>query len=116
MSATPAWRRAVNRLCFQATNQPSAWAGGGGAWMFHSFLRTILKVLAASLVVGVALDHFGITPDHLMQQIGLSRDRVEELARQALNWALPNLLLGSLIIVPVWFLIYLFRPPGRSSD
>jgi hypothetical protein len=94
-------------------------AGAGpvaGPIMFHRFLLTLLKVIVASLVVGVALNHLGITPDHLMQQVGLSRDRVEELARQALNWALPNMLLGSLIIVPVWFLLYLFRPPGRSSD
>jgi hypothetical protein len=26
------------------------------------------------------------------------------------------LLLGALIIVPVWFVIYLFRPPGESRD
>ena len=25
-------------------------------------------------------------------------------------------LLGSLVILPVWFLAYLFRPPRRSSD
>jgi len=25
-------------------------------------------------------------------------------------------LLGSLVIVPVWFVLYLFRPPGRSSS
>jgi hypothetical protein len=29
---------------------------------------------------------------------------------------LPNLFLGSLIILPVWFLIYLFRPPRARSD
>jgi hypothetical protein len=84
--------------------------------MLHSFLWTILKVLVASLVVGAALDHLGITPDHLMQMAGLSRDRIEELMRQALAWALPNVLLGSLVILPVWFLLYLFRPPRRSSN
>jgi hypothetical protein len=25
-------------------------------------------------------------------------------------------LLGSLVIVPIWFLVYLFRPPGQSSS
>jgi len=42
--------------------------------------------------------------------------RLEELARAGLAWALPNLLLGALVIVPVWFLLYLFRPPGESRD
>ncbi len=84
--------------------------------MFHGFLRTLVKVTVASLVVGTILTHFGITPDQLIHAFGLSEDRVMELARQGVTWALPNLLLGSLVIVPVWFLIYLFRPPGARSD
>ena len=51
-----------------------------------------------------------------MHAAGLSTARLEELARTALAWALPNLLLGALVIVPVWFLLYLFRPPGESRD
>jgi hypothetical protein len=84
--------------------------------MLHPFLRTLVKILAASLVLGAVLTHFGVTPDQLIHQFGFSRERLEELARQGLDWALPNVLLGSLVIVPVWFLLYLFRPPGRSSD
>ena len=51
-----------------------------------------------------------------MKEMGLSFERIEELARRGLAWAAPNLLLGSMIILPVWFVIYLFRPPGRSSS
>ena len=32
-----------------------------------------------------------------------------------MNWALPNLMLGALVIVPFWFVIFLFRPP-RPRD
>ena len=28
----------------------------------------------------------------------------------------PNMLLGAMVILPVWFLLYLFRPPGESRD
>ena len=84
--------------------------------MVHGFLRTVVKVTVASLIVGTILNHFGVTPEQLIKASGLSQDRVVEWARQGLTWALPNLLLGSLIIVPVWFLIYLFRPPGARSD
>jgi hypothetical protein len=52
----------------------------------------------------------------LLQTTGYSTERLEDLARQGLAWALPNLLLGALIIVPVWFVFYLFRPPGESRD
>ncbi len=33
-----------------------------------------------------------------------------------LAWAWPNVMLGAIVIVPLWLLVYLFRPPGRSSE
>jgi hypothetical protein len=45
-----------------------------------------------------------------------SLTRIGELARQGFAWALPNLTLGALVIVPIWFVLYLFRPPGESRD
>jgi hypothetical protein len=82
----------------------------------HAFLWTLLKILFASLVAGIILNHFGITPDELIRYTGMTRERLEELARQGLAWALPNVMLGALVIVPVWLLVYLFRPPGPSSQ
>ena len=84
--------------------------------MFSRLTRTVIKVLVASLIVGTILAHFGLTTDQLMQAAGLSPARLADLAREGLAWALPNLLLGSLIIVPVWFLFYLFHPPGQTRD
>jgi Family of unknown function (DUF6460) len=79
-------------------------------------LRTLVKVAIASLVVGTILAHFGVTTDQLIKAIGLSQEQIMELAQRGITWALPNLLLGSLVIVPVWFLFYLFRPPGTRSE
>ncbi|MGC2122040.1 MAG: DUF6460 domain-containing protein [Xanthobacteraceae bacterium] len=76
----------------------------------------MVKVLIASLILGTVLDHFGIRTSELIRTAGLSPDRIEDLARQGVAWALPNLLLGALVIVPVWFLFYIFRPPGESRD
>jgi len=84
--------------------------------MLGRLTRTLVKVLIASLIVGTILAHFGIRTDELIKMAGLSPDRIEDLAREGLAWALPNLLLGSLVIVPIWFLFYLFRPPGESRD
>jgi Family of unknown function (DUF6460) len=84
--------------------------------MLSRLTRTLVKVLIASLIVGTILAHFGINTEQLIKTAGLSPDRIEDLARQGVAWALPNLLLGSLVIVPVWFVLYLFRPPGESRD
>ncbi len=79
-------------------------------------VRTLVKVAVASLIVGTILAHFGITSDKVIAEFGLSADRVTEIGRRTLEWALPNVLLGSLVIIPIWFLVYLFRPPGARSD
>jgi hypothetical protein len=84
--------------------------------MLSRFTRTLVKVLVASLIVGTILAHFGLTVDDLMRAAGLSTEHIEDLAREGVAWALPNVLLGSLVIVPVWFLLYLIRPPGESRD
>jgi hypothetical protein len=87
-----------------------------GGRMLNRLTRTLVKVVVASLIVGTILAHFGITTDEVMKAAGLSPERVAELGRAGLAWALPNLLLGSLVIVPIWFVLYLFRPPGESRD
>ena len=84
--------------------------------MLSRLTRTMVKVLVASLIVGTILAHFGIKTDELFKSAGMSPERIEDLARQGLAWALPNLLLGAMVIVPVWFVFYLFRPPGESRD
>jgi hypothetical protein len=79
-------------------------------------VRTLVKIAVASLIVGTILAHFGITADKIIAETGFNAERLTEYGRQALNWALPNVILGSIVIVPIWFLIYLFRPPASRSD
>jgi H+/Cl- antiporter ClcA len=84
--------------------------------MLNRLTRALVKVVVASIIVGTILAHFGITTDELIKTTGFSSDRVTEYARAGFAWALPNLMLGAVVIVPLWFLIYLFRPPGESRD
>ena len=84
--------------------------------MLHPLVRTLVKIAVASLIAGTILAHFGITADQIIKEFGLTTERVEDWARRGFAWALPNVLLGALVILPLWFLIFLFRPPGRSSE
>ena len=84
--------------------------------MLNPLIRTLVKVAVASLIVGTILTHFGITAEHLIKESGWSYERVADMARRGLAWAAPNLLVGAMVILPVWFLLYLFRPPGGSSQ
>lgn len=84
--------------------------------MVHDLVRTLGKLTIASLIVGTVMTHFGVTPDKLTGAFGLTPERAVELAQQGMTWALPNLTLGALVIVPVWLVIYLFRPPRPRSE
>lgn len=84
--------------------------------MLEDFLRLTVKVVVASLIAGAVLTHFGITTDVIIKQAGLTPERIQELIQQGIAWAMPNLLLGSLVVVPAWLLAILFRPPRRTSE
>src|SRR5256885_11942375 len=84
--------------------------------MVARLFSTLVKVAVASLIVGTVLAHFGITADQVLKDMGLTPERLAELTRQGFSWALPNILLGSMIIVPVWLIVFLFRPPGTRSE
>jgi hypothetical protein len=53
--------------------------------MVHALLRTILKITIASLLVGTVLSHFGITADRIMQEAGVSPQRLTEFAERGLS-------------------------------
>jgi uncharacterized protein DUF6460 len=89
---------------------------GDETWMLYATLRTLAKVVVASLIVGTVMAHFGITAEQLMREVGLSTERLQGFARKGFDWAWPNLMLGALVIVPIWFVVFLFRPPGQSSS
>lgn len=81
---------------------------------FWTFLASILKLSIASLIVGAVLTYLNVSAADLLTRMGLTPQRVAELAEQALTWALPNVMLGSMIVIPVWILLSLLRPPGRG--
>jgi hypothetical protein len=84
--------------------------------MLPRLLATLVKVAVASLIVGTILQHFGITTDRILTDFGFTPERLIDLFRQGFAWALPNMLLGLMIILPVWVVIFLFRPPGARSE
>ena len=75
------------------------------------FLSTIFKIAVASLILGAGLSLFDITAADLLSKVGMTPESVWEQASRAIEWAIPNIILGSLIVVPVWIIIYLFKPP-----
>lgn len=79
--------------------------------MAFRLLSIIIKISLASLLVGVALSAIDITAAQVLQDLGLTPERIMNVARRGLNWAIPHIILGALITVPIWLVMYLLRPP-----
>jgi len=75
------------------------------------FATTGLKIIIASLLVGFVLSAMNITAEQVLNDVGVTPDKILMWLQKGVNWALPNIMLGSIIIVPVWIVVYLFRPP-----
>jgi hypothetical protein len=74
-------------------------------------IYTIVKIAVASLVIGVILTRLNLSAEEILRELGLSPEVIMKRLEDGLRWALPKIILGSMVIVPVWLVVYLFRPP-----
>lgn len=81
--------------------------------MLH-VVSMIAKIALASLICGAVLSAFDLSAAEVLMKVGMTPEHLAELARKALAWALPNMVLGSMIIVPLWVVAFMLRPPRRS--
>lgn len=74
-------------------------------------ISTLVKIAVASLVTGIILTKLNLSAEEILLELGMTPEKVMVYMEQGFRWALPNIVLGSLVIVPVWLVVYLFRPP-----
>lgn len=74
-------------------------------------LSAVIKIGLVSLITGTALSALDITAADVLAELGLTPENVLELLERGVSWAIPNIVLGSMVIVPIWVVIYLRRPP-----
>jgi hypothetical protein len=79
--------------------------------MVYRITTTVVKIGLASLVLGVVLSSLNVTAEQVLSDLGLTPEQILLWLSEGANWAIPHILLGSFVIVPVWIIIYLFRPP-----
>jgi hypothetical protein len=75
------------------------------------FLSGIFKIVVVSLVTGAVLSAFDLSAADILIELGLTPERVIALMQQGATWALPNIILGSMVILPIWLVVFILRPP-----
>ncbi len=70
---------------------------------------TIIKLLVASLIVGMVLAYFNVTPQEILAYVQAQIGGAIDNAGSWAGWAASYILLGAVIVVPLWLLHYLWR-------
>lgn len=74
-------------------------------------LSTTVKIAVASLATGIVLQKLNLSAEEILIELGLTPESVLGAINTGVTWAVPNVILGSMVILPVWLVVYLFRPP-----
>lgn len=75
--------------------------------MNKSTMHIIWRLLVVSLVVGLALDFFGISPVDLIHDIPETVARILDKIAEVIKWGGKYILLGAIVVVPVWLIMNL---------
>ena len=77
-------------------------------------LSVIFRLILLSILIGVILQVLGLDPWNIIDSLRRLVLRVWDMGFDAVRWVWRYLLLGAVVVVPVWFLMRLSRAPrGR---
>lgn len=71
-------------------------------------LPTLLKLVVASVVVGILLAFFGIQPIDLWRDFLDTIARIWRMGFSAIDWSVRYVLLGAVVVVPIWIFVRLW--------
>lgn len=79
-----------------------------------AILSTIVKLAIISFVVGWLLVQFDISPEDIFADFGETVRRVYDAARSAIEWSAGYIVIGAVLVVPLWLIsVLLDRLKGR---
>jgi hypothetical protein len=67
-------------------------------------LGVVIRLALISIVVGIVLSALDITPHNLLWRLEVLLRRIYDMGFGAVEWAFRYLLLGALVVVPIWLI------------
>ena len=77
---------------------------------------TILKLAILSLLIGLALSVLDIHPRRLLENFGETVQSIFEIAVSMVEWAVPYVLLGAVVVVPIWVVSAVLRVARAKKE
>ena len=79
-------------------------------------LMVIVRLALISIVVGIVMSALGISPQNLVYRIRAFLQSIYDLGFGSIEWLLQYLMLGALVVVPIWLITRLFAIGRRKKD
>ncbi len=79
-------------------------------------LSVIIRLVLISLVVGIVLSALGVDLSNFFYQINRILRDLWDLGFRAVDWMLQYILLGALVVVPVWIIARIAGAARNKSD
>ncbi len=77
--------------------------------------KTVFKLAIVSLLVGMVMSFFDITPQAILENFGESVAKAYAMMTSWLRWMVRYILLGATIVVPIWAVLAILRMGGRKK-
>ena len=71
--------------------------------------KTIVKLLIACLLVGWILSVLDIDPKNILASGQAAFEAMIEFGGEFFAWAATYILLGAVVVLPIWLIMYLFK-------
>ncbi|MDP6787495.1 MAG: DUF6460 domain-containing protein [Rhodospirillales bacterium] len=71
--------------------------------------RTVLKLVLWSFIVGLALKLMNVTPASVLRFLGTTAQDIFAWVVGVVEWAVPYLVLGAAVVVPIWLITAAWR-------
>jgi len=77
-------------------------------------VSVIFRLLILSILVGFLFEVIGLNPLNILDSFEFLITRIREMGLDTLRWLAHYVVLGAVVVIPVWFVMRLIRAPqGR---
>jgi hypothetical protein len=78
-------------------------------------LAVLLRLAVISVLVGIVLSLLGVTPHNFLRVLDDFARHVYDLGFGAIQWLIEYLVLGAIVVVPVWLVMRLLRARPKND-
>lgn len=82
----------------------------------HGVVSTVVRLALICLAVGLILAFLDVDPVGLMRNFPEAVQALFEVLADMIGWAAPYVVLGAVVVVPIWLVLFLLRMARRRRQ